>query len=158
FSQMTGSLWAPYVQDSIRLKPNFTLNVGLRWEPYLAVKPSLGRMPAFRPGQQSSRYPNAPEGLVYPGEAGVGDAGTRNTYNNFSPRLSFALQPKALPNTSIRAAFGIFMAPGAYSSNNGNADTAPFSPTFVIDPGGIGGKPIPFEDPWSVFAPTGFKS
>jgi hypothetical protein len=158
FSQMTGSLWAPYVQDSIRLKPNFTLNVGLRWEPYLAVKPNLGRLPAFRPGQQSTRYPNAPEGLVYPGDAGVGDAGTRNTYNNFSPRLSFAWQPKALPNTSIRAAFGIFMAPGAYSSNNANADTAPFSPTFVINPGDIGGKPIPFEDPWSVFAPTGFKS
>lgn len=153
FSQLKGNLWAPYVQDSIRVKPNLTINLGLRWEPYVAYKPTSGRIGAFRPGQQSSRYPNAPVGLVYPGDTGVGDGGTRNSYNNLSPRISIAWQPKALPNTSIRAAFGIFMAPGANSSNNADADVAPFSPTFNITPPAVGG--IPFDDPWSIFTPTG---
>ena len=115
----------------------------------------MGRIPAFRPGQQSSRYPNAPVGLVYPGDSGVGDGGTRNTYNNFSPRISIAWQPKALPNTSIRAAFGIFIAPLSMSTYNHAGDVAPFAPTYPIDPGTIGDRPIPFEDPWSVYAPTG---
>ena len=158
FSLMTGSLWAPYFQDSIKLKPNFTLNLGLRWEPYQAIVPSNGRMPAFRPGQKSTRFPNAPVGLVYPGDQGVGAGGTQNTYNNWSPRVSFAWLPGALRNTSIRASFGIFMAPAAFSSNNANADTAPFSPTFAIDPSFNGGKGIPFDDPWSVYAPTGYKT
>jgi hypothetical protein len=155
FNKVNGTLWAPYIQDSIKLKPNLTLNLGLRWEPYIAYKPSVGRIPAFRPGQQSSRYPSAPVGLVYPGDSGVGDGGTRNTYNNFSPRMSIAWQPKALPNTSIRAAFGIFIAPLSMSTYNHAGDVAPFAPTYPIDPGTIGDRPIPFEDPWSVYAPTG---
>jgi hypothetical protein len=156
FNKVTGTLWAPYIQDSIRLKPNLTLNLGARWEPYIAFKPSAGRMPAFRPGQQSSRYPNAPVGLVYPGDTGVGDGGTQNTLANFSPRISLAWQPHALPNTSIRAAFGIFHAPPAMSTYNHAGDAPPFAPTYQLNPGAsVPNAPIPWDDPWSVYAPTG---
>ena len=155
FNKATGTLWAPYIQDSIRLKPNLSLNWGLRWEPYVAYKPASGRMPAFRPGQQSSRYPTAPLGLVYPGDTGVGAGGTQNSLGNFSPRISLAWQPKALPNTSIRAAFGMFVAPPAMSTYNHAGDSPPFAPTYPIDPGTIGNQSIPFADPWSVYTPTG---
>ena len=63
-----------YVQDQIKVQPNLTVNVGLRWEPYRPPRPASGRIGSFRPGQQSQRYPNAPVGLVFPGDAGVSDA------------------------------------------------------------------------------------
>lgn len=156
FFVVTGGDWAPYVQDSIRLKPNLNVNLGLRWEPFIPLHNRAGRIAAFRPGQQSSRYPGAPVGLVFPGDAGVTDSGTRgNIYNNFSPRISIAWQPKSLPNTSIRAAFGIFMAPQDYMRHNANPDSQPFAPNFNVDPPAGG---IPFDDPWSIYAPTNFKS
>jgi Carboxypeptidase regulatory-like domain len=159
FDLIKGTSWSGYGQDTIRLKPNLTLGLGLRWEPYFPYEVSNGRIPMFQPGQQSTRYPNAPTGLVYPGDAGVPDKGAPSDATTFSPRISIAWQPKAFPNTSIRAAFGFFIAPLALSTYNHVADSAPFAPSFQVlanDP--AVGKSIPFEDPWSVYAPTGFKS
>ena len=118
----------------------------------------------FEPGVQSTRYPNAPLGLVYPGDAGVPSKGTPNDLPIISPRISVAWQPKFLGNTSIRSAFGMFAAPFEMSFYNHAADSAPFSPTFDFTPtttGGPvvpGGTPIPFGNPWTAFAPTGGKS
>jgi hypothetical protein len=101
---------------------------------------------------------------VYPGDPGVPSKGAPNDIAVVSPRISFAWQPSHLPNTVVRSAFGIFAAPFEMSYFNHAADTAPFSPTYQFGPtttGGPvfpGGTPIPFTDPWSVYAPTGFKS
>jgi len=164
FNEVNGTSWAGFVQDTIRLKPNFTLNIGARWEPFFAFTPTRGRIPVFEPGVQSTRYAKAPTGLVYPGDPGVPSKGTPNDLSVISPRISIAWQPKFLGNTSVRSAFGSFAAPFEMSFYNHAADTAPFSPTFDFQPtttGGPvvpGGTPIPFADPWSVFAPTGGKS
>jgi hypothetical protein len=164
FNEVNGTSWAGFVQDTIRLKPNFTLNVGARWEPFFAFTPTKGRIPVFEPGVQSTRYPNAPLGLVYPGDSGVPSKGTPNDIPILSPRISVAWQPKFLGNTSIRSAFGMFASPFEMSFYNHAADSAPFSPTFDYTPtttGGPvvpGGTPIPFGNPWSAFAPTGGKS
>src|SRR5262249_55582082 len=57
---------------------------------------------------------------------------------------------------SIRAAFGFFIAPLALSTYNHVADTAPFAPSYqVLSTDPLVGKPVPFEDPWSVYSPTG---
>jgi hypothetical protein len=164
FNEVNGTSWAGFVQDTIRVKPNFTLNVGVRWEPFFAFSPTRGRIPVFEPGVQSTRYPNAPLGLVYPGDRGVPSKGTPNDIPIISPRISIAWQPKFLGNTSIRSAFGMFASPFEMSFYNHAADSAPFSPTFDFTPtttGGPvvpGGTPIPFGNPWSVFAPTAGKS
>lgn len=164
FNEVKGTSWAGFVQDTIRLKPNFTLNVGARWEPFFSYTPTKGRMPVYLPGAQSTRYPNAPPGLLYAGDPGVPSKGTPNDLAIISPRISIAWQPGFLRNTSVRSAFGIFAVPFEMSYYNHGADTAPFSPTYNFDPtttGGPpvpGGTPIPFADPWSVYAPTGFKS
>jgi hypothetical protein len=164
YNEVKGTLWAGFVQDTYRLSPNLTLNVGARWEPFISFTPTAGRIAVFEPGAQSTRYPNAPEGLVFPGDRGVPAKGTPNDWAVVSPRVSIAYKPNFLANTVIRSAFGVFAAPFEMSFYNHAADTAPFSPNFSFGPtttGGPvvpGGTPIPFGDPWSVFAPTGGKS
>ena len=36
-----------YVQDEWRLRPNLTINVGVRWEPYLPIKNTLDYVSNF---------------------------------------------------------------------------------------------------------------
>jgi len=149
----------PYVADQYKVKPNLTISAGLRWEPFLMPVAVGGRIPMWWPGHQSTRYPNSPVGLVYPGDAGIPAGGVANRYGFFNPKVGLAWQPKALPNTSIRAAFGIYSTPTAYNDWNPVSDTAPFAPIYTFSAGGIiNGQQvpiIPFSDPWSVYAPTG---
>jgi hypothetical protein len=112
-------------------------------------------MTLFRPGLQSTRYPNAPTGLVFPGDPGVQEGGFKNELLNFEPRLGIAWQPKALPNTSIRAAYGIFINPNALNDYPHSADGAPFSPSFVLNPDPEIGPYIDLSDPFKNVAGTG---
>ena len=141
-------MYAPYFSDQYKVKPNLTLSFGVRWEPFLAPLPEAGRIPVYAPGEQSTRYPNAPTGVLYPGDAGVPAAGMPNSYGYFDPRVGIAWQPKALPNTTIRAAFGMYATPVDYSQWNHTADTAPFSPSYFALAGYTTNSIIPFDNPW----------
>jgi hypothetical protein len=151
--------WQPgfYGQDQFRIRPNLTITAGLRWDPNTTPGVAGGRGAAFVPGQQSTLFPNSPLGLVFPGDKGIGQGLMPNTYKAyFEPRLGVAWQPEFLPNTSIRAAFGMFTAPLMYSMYNHTADISPFSPTFTLL-GGTG-TPLSLNDPWSQNAGTNFVS
>ena len=145
-----------YVQDTIKLKPNLTLSLGVRYEPWKAMEPTpKGREANWWPGHQSTVYPNAPEGLVFPGDAGVPCCGYKSDFNRWAPRLGITWQPSFWSNTSIRAAAGRFPVPYYTSFYNHVSSDPPFSPTYQLTPQSLGGVRIPFEDPWSVFEPTG---
>jgi len=47
----------PFAQDSWKIKPNLTLNYGLRWEYSPPLTDISGHVETFRPGQNSSVYP-----------------------------------------------------------------------------------------------------
>lgn len=154
----------PYVADQIKVKPNLTLSVGLRYEPWIGPTTPNGRITYFVPGKQSTRYPGAPAGMLFPGDAGVPSSGTPSDYTKFwDPRVGLAWQPKALPNTSVRAAFGMYATPIDDSSYNHASELAPFSPAFnwsTLTSGSANGSPytipiIPFDHPWTAYAPTG---
>jgi hypothetical protein len=148
-----------FAQDEFRAKPNFTVTAGLRWDPNLPPStPGEGRGAAFRPGQQSLRFPNAPLGLVFPGDKGVDAALMPTTYGYFQPRVGFSWQPASLRNTAIRGAFGMFTGPLPYSTYNHTADIAPFSPVYNMNANPGGGYTIPFDSPWSSYATTGYAS
>ena len=85
-------------------------------------------MSVFRAGQQSSIYPTAPKGLLYPGDSGVPRGGAPNDLNNFAPRFGFAWSPfGAGKKTSIRGAYGFFYDTPDYYQLTAFANTQPFS-------------------------------
>ena len=108
-----------YAQDTFKIKPNLTLNYGLRWEFSQPFYDTQGKIQAFVPGQQSTVYPDAPTGWVFPGDSGIPKTLAPTDYNNFAPRIGLAWSPGftdgALAKifggpgkTSIRAAYGIY--------------------------------------------------
>jgi len=149
-----GNAYGFYGGDTIRLKPNLSVNFGLRWEPWYPPTVLGGRLTDFRPGQQSTRFPNAPLGEVFPGDQGIGPGGYPTEVANFLPRVGIAWQPKALPNTSIRAAYGLFMQNQDYSGYAHTWDGSPFSPEYIPTGGPGHGQFLNFTNPWANFAPT----
>jgi len=107
----------PFAQDSWKIRPNLTLNYGLRWEFTPPPTDISGHVETFRPGQNSSVYPcgitnstaywqglgvanptcantgSAPTGLVVPGDPGVPAGMTSTYYKAFAPRIGLAYSP-----------------------------------------------------------------
>jgi hypothetical protein len=140
-----------YLQDQFKPSANVTLTAGLRWDPNFPLAVKNGRGAAFVPGQQSTRYPNAPEGLVFPGDKGISDGLMPTTYGYFEPRVGVVWQ--AHPNTVIRSGFGMFTTPLEDAFYNHVWDAAPFAPSYSLN--GSTSTPIAFDNPWSGFSATG---
>lgn len=108
-----------YAQDEWRASRTFTLNIGVRWE---AVNPNSeirNRLNGFVPGVQSQVHPEAPTGIVFPGDPGVGDGIAQNYYKGFMPRVGFAWDPTGRGEWSIRSAYSIFYDPFSNGANIG---------------------------------------
>jgi len=128
-----------FAEDSWKIKPNLTLNYGLRWELDKPPVDISGHVETFRPGQNSTVYPcgittsasywealgvttptcantgAAVTGLVVPGDASV-PAGLTSTYfKAIAPRIGIAYSPSAESGT-LRKLFG---APGKTSIRAG---------------------------------------
>jgi hypothetical protein len=124
----------PFAQDSWKIKPNLTLNYGLRWELDTPPTDIAGHVETFRPGQNSTIYPCGlssqgatelgvpagtscaaagvqPTGLVVPGDPGVPAGMTSTYYHAFAPRIGLAWSPGQSGKTSIRTGWGIFYNP-----------------------------------------------
>ena len=108
-----------FIQDSIRVKPNLTVNLGLRWEVSMPWYDTQDRIETLVPGLQSTVYPNAPKGYVFPGDPGIPRTLAPTDYLNFAPRVGLAWSPSASSGilhtlfgdpgkTSIRAAWGMY--------------------------------------------------
>jgi hypothetical protein len=124
-----------YFQDDWRATNKLTLNIGLRWEPYITTRDRFGHDGAFRPGQQSITYPLAPLGAVFPGDPGIGPGVTPNRYDRLAPRIGFAYDPKGNGKTVVRGAYGIFsdtLRPVALNTNQLNQPFSYGQTTFGV--------------------------
>lgn len=121
--------WTPflYFQDDWRVTRRLTLNIGLRWEPFLMVKEKNEELGAFRPGQQSTVYPRAPLGALFPGDSGIPNGIVNNDWNKPAPRFGFAWDPFGDGKTSIRGGYGIFWDTLRLVGLNTNSINQPFS-------------------------------
>ncbi len=108
-----------YVQDSWRARPRLTLNYGLRWDMLPPWREKYNQLQTLVLGEQSRVYPGAPEGLVFPGDAGVPSTLAPTQYTNIAPRLGAAYAPEFSTGllgrifggpgmSSVRAGFGMF--------------------------------------------------
>jgi Carboxypeptidase regulatory-like domain len=122
------SLLAGYIQDDWRWRPNFTFNLGLRYE--FTTRPS----DANNRIQEITTLTNCATPGVLPsltspcGPVHVSNFIRNNpTTKNFEPRLGFAWDPFRNGKTSVRGGFGIFdVLPLPYEFGLNTAATAPF--------------------------------
>ncbi|MFC5864816.1 carboxypeptidase regulatory-like domain-containing protein [Acidicapsa dinghuensis] len=123
------STWhvAAFVQDNYRFTPRFTANLGVRWDIDTPPVDAHNRTESFIPGQQSTVAPLAPEGLLFPGDAGIGRGIISTKYYHLSPRVGFAYDPFGDGKTSIRGAAGIFFGTVAGNEWNQPGNAIPFA-------------------------------
>jgi len=162
FLQTNGSIidarsreYYSYFQDEWKLRPNLTMTYGLGWDietPYLNLYYGGRLVNAFRPGQQSTVFPTAPVGLLWPGDKGINSAGGVNThYDDFAPRLGFAWSPDASHKWSVHTGFGLYYNRTEEELALQNLGTPPFF-VYGFGVGGIGGSPS-FAAPYTGWCP-----
>ena len=126
-TQLTNTwYYAFFMQDNFRVTPRLTLNLGLRYD--FQTPPTdnyRNQESTFVPGRQSTVFPTAPVGMLFPGDAGVTRGIVPIRWHHVSPRVGLAMDPFGDGKTSIRAAAGVFY--GAVSSNEWDA-TSNFAP------------------------------
>ena len=119
-----------YGQDNYKITSNLTLNLGLRYELPFPATENQNRVNLFVPGAKSTVIPNAPAGLLYPGDAGV-PAGLIPTQNTaFAPRVGFAWDPRGNGKTVLSAAYGIFYEP-YYTGEGGPLQDPVSAPPYL---------------------------
>lgn len=99
-----------YFQDQWKIRKNLTLTYGTGYQvdtPTEDVFHNNHAQGAWRPGMQSTVYPNAPLGYVFQGDPGAHVVGTTK-YGHFGPRFGFAWSPGSSGKWSIRGGYGVY--------------------------------------------------
>jgi hypothetical protein len=102
-----------YVQDDIRASKRLTLNIGVRYELPLAPFETAGTVMVFKPGstERSTKFKNAPPGLLFLGDPGVTKSGRATPSTLFGPRVGFSYALTSDQKTVLRAGWGVFYNP-----------------------------------------------
>lgn len=148
-----------YIQDQWKVRSNLTLTLGTGWQidtPLHNLQFKGLDVTCFRPGQQSSAFPNAPQDMLYPGDHGCDNTGGLTTkYDHFGPRVGFAWSPDlggfsgGPGKFSIRAGWGYYFDRTEEEGILQNLSTPPFSITTngIVDQGNFSpGFANPFTD------------
>ena len=150
-----GREYYSYGQDQWQVKPNLTLTLGVGWEvqtPFKNLYANGEILDAFHPGQQSTIFPTAPVGVVFPGDKGVGEYGDASIhYDDFAPRLGFAWSPGGSAKWSVRAGIGLYFNRTDSEATLQTLTNVPFS-TISTGAGTIGSPG--FANPYSTVNPA----
>ncbi len=141
-----------YAQDNWRVTSHLTLNYGLRWEPYIGGSMPLGYVmhfdrSLFDQNVHSKVYPNAPAGVLFPGDAGFDTNGrpSHTKLNDFAPRLGVVWDPKGNGRMTVRLSWGILYDIPHTLFAYGFSQAPPWAATITQ-------TNVSFADPWANFA------
>ena len=96
----SGSEVAAFAQDSWRIRPNLTINYGLRWEEQYNPSPQAN----------NDALVNKVKGFVFPSGASYDPTKIPNSGNEFGPRLGVAWDPANDGKTVVRGYTGVYFA------------------------------------------------
>jgi hypothetical protein len=143
-----------FFQDEFKVNPRFTLTFGARYEYFAPWIDANNRINTIVVGAQSMKVPDAPPGILFPGDLPRGLV--NGDMNNLSPRIGFAWDLFGNGKTSIRGAYGVFYE--AVNADSLAQENAPFSgfgtATYgnLTDPyGSVGLTPPPVAPPGDRF-------
>jgi hypothetical protein len=126
-----------YAEDEWKIRPNLTLNYGLRYEYYTPLREDRNLQVLFNITNGTLRPPT--------------EAAFQSSKTNFGPRISMTWSPK--PNgdgffgggrTVLRGGFGIFYGPGQTEDQIQPIESDRVSSTFTSNPIFAGGPPLAF--------------
>jgi len=106
-----------FVKDDWRVKPNLTLNLGLRYEVFTPLEEMYDRMSNF----------DLASGQIIPvATQGWPRGGVESDYNNFAPRFGFAWSPGGARKLSVHGGFGLFYNIEASAGGKRLTENPPF--------------------------------
>lgn len=143
-----------YGQDSWKVRPRLTLDLGVRYEYNSPQKDPHNNIIGFFPGRQSTVFPDAPPGLLYVGDPGTPNSGmTFPDKNNFAPRFGFSWDMLGNAKLVMRGGFGIFydIEDGALNLQFGGQ--SPFGDVSQLNYSSFTPGVDPIADPFNSFAP-----
>ena len=134
-----------YGQDEWRVSSRVTVNYGVRYERINPFTEIDDRLNAFVPGQQSTVRPDAPRGLLFPGDDGVGK-GIAHSANALMPRAGIAWDPTGDGVWSVRASYGLFYE--QFQNGAGTASQVAISATPAAQFNQYSGAGLNFQNPY----------
>jgi len=142
------NIFAAYLQDDWHLRPNLTVNLGLRYEMSTVPTETNGKIANLR----NLADPLPVCGTMVAGScSGTGSFFNNPTTKNFEPRVGFAWDPFSNGKTAVRGGIGLFdVLPLPYQFVLLTTQAAPFfSYTAINSPGqgmfyNFGGQPMTF--------------
>lgn len=154
------SAFSVFAQDTWKITPRLTINYGLRYEYFTPQTDTHNNILGFFPGKQSVVFPDAPPGILYPGDPGTPNRALAfPNYLNFAPRFGFAWDMFGNAKLVMRGGGGIFydLEDGALNLQFGGeppfgAQPNPFPTTYFNGTTQFTGDPV--ADPWSFISYT----
>ena len=153
-----------FAQDEWRVTSRLTFNYGLRYERINPFTEIHDRLNGFVPHVQSRVRPDAPLGLVFPGDPGIG-RGIADSVNAFMPRVGAVWDPTGEGVWAVRASYGLFydqFQNGAGAASQVAVSATPWAQFVQFSGAGLNfqnpyqGRPSPgpetFVRPSTVFA------
>jgi hypothetical protein len=161
------TFYLPYFQDEWKVTPNFTLNLGLRWEYYGVAHEADNRTTVFDVNEfhgvcLGSGSTNGP----FPTPVNTPPCPQNPTlynpnYKNFDPRVSIAWAPDRWHGkTVIRSGFGIYHGAAQNDDLNAGLESDRFTAFANFDPSGSGTPLLPVSSKsltwaaWRASAPS----
>jgi hypothetical protein len=144
-----------YVQDAWRVSAHLSLNLGLRFEPYLPQRNTDAYVEAFSMANflvskvgtppKSTPVLTPPPGLIFPGDAGYPpNQQYNNRANHVLPRVGVVWDPFGDGKTSIRASYGLLYDTPHMFFYTRVSNNPPWGATLTR-----AGGPFALSNPWA---------